>query len=204
MSAECGACLVIGIDEAGRGPLAGPVTASAVILNPAQPIQGLNDSKQLTPARRTELAVLIRAHALAWSVASAEVHEIDQINILQATLLAMRRAMLALPLTNVTQGMYLHVQVDGNRLPNFSELPFKCTAEAIVGGDARVPSISAASILAKTTRDALMMQLDQRYPGYGLAGHKGYGTAAHLRALRELGPSPIHRRSFAPVRALIA
>ena len=195
--------LTIGVDEAGRGPLAGPVTASAVILDPQHKIVGLNDSKKLSEKKRDQLAPLIREHALAWSVASASVTEIDQFNILQATFLAMRRALQALVLPTSLRDLALHVQVDGNRLPSLVDLPFACTAEAIVDGDALVPAISAASILAKTSRDAEMYVLDQRYPGYGLAGHKGYGTAAHLRALRELGASEIHRRSFAPVQAAL-
>ncbi|MGE0113655.1 MAG: ribonuclease HII [Steroidobacteraceae bacterium] len=194
--------LIIGVDEAGRGPLAGPVTASAVILDPARPITGLDDSKKLSEKKRDQLAPLIRERALAWAVASAEVNEIDTINILQATLLAMRRALQALQLPRDCQIALLHIQVDGNKLPQLHDLPFACSAEAIVDGDALVPAISAASILAKTTRDALMLELDKQYPGYGLAAHKGYGTAAHLDALRTLGPSPIHRRSFAPVKTL--
>jgi len=194
--------LIIGVDEAGRGPLAGPVTASAVILDPARPITGLDDSKKLSEKRRDQLAPLIRERALAWAVASAEVNEIDAINILQATLLAMRRALQALQLPRDCQIAPLHIQVDGNKLPQLHDLPFTCSAEAIVDGDALVPAIGAASILAKTTRDALMLKLDKQYPGYGLAAHKGYGTAAHLDALRTLGPSPIHRRSFAPVKTL--
>lgn len=196
--------LIIGVDEAGRGPLAGPVTASAVILDPARPIAGLDDSKKLSEKRREQLAPLIRERALAWSVASATVEEIDGINVLQATLLAMQRALQALASWNLCAGRALHVQVDGNKLPTLAGLPFACSGEAIVGGDALIPAISAASILAKTARDALMLELDQQYPGYGLAIHKGYGTVAHLTALRELGPTPIHRRSFAPVRELIA
>jgi ribonuclease HII len=192
--------LIVGVDEAGRGPLAGPVTASAVILNVEQPIAGLNDSKKLSEKKRDQLAPLIKQHSLAWAVASASVEEIDALNILQATLLAMRRAVMALALPPVCE---LNIQVDGNQLPCFDGLPFVVTAEAIVEGDALVPAISAASILAKTSRDAEMLQLDQLYPGYGLAGHKGYGTATHLQALRELGASPIHRRSFAPVRAVL-
>jgi ribonuclease HII len=195
--------LVIGVDEAGRGPLAGPVTAGVVILNPARPIDELDDSKKLSEKKRDELAPLIRECAWAWAVAHVEVDVIDRINILQATLLAMRNALLALQPPDACHGFEFHVQVDGNKLPALHELPYACSAEAIVGGDALVPSISAASILAKTSRDALMQKLDQQYPGYGLAMHKGYGTAAHLKALRELGPSPIHRRSFAPVRELI-
>jgi ribonuclease HII len=195
--------LIIGVDEAGRGPLAGPVTAGAVILNPEQFIAGLNDSKLLSEKKRDELAPLIKQHAIAWSVASASVEEIDALNILQATFLAMRRAIMALPLPAHFTACELHIQVDGNRLPCLDDLPFVVTAEAIVEGDVLVPAISAASILAKTTRDAEMLQLDQLYPGYGLAGHKGYGTAAHLQALRTLGACPVHRRSFAPVRAVL-
>ncbi len=195
--------LIIGVDEAGRGPLAGPVTASAVILDATRPIAGLDDSKKLTEKRREELAPLIRECALAWAVAHAEVDEIDTINILQATLLAMRRALQALQLSPARIAEQFHIQVDGNKLPDVTNLPFACSAEAIVDGDALVPSISAASILAKTSRDALMRQFDQQHPGYGFAMHKGYGTAAHLEALQTLGPCPIHRRSFEPVRLLI-
>lgn len=194
---------IIGVDEAGRGPLAGPVTASAVILDPERPIDGLDDSKKLSEDTRDELALLIRERALAWAVVSASVDEIDSINILQATMLAMRRALQALVLPALCRQAHLHVQVDGNRLPALADLPFVHSAEAIIDGDALVPAISAASILAKTTRDALMRELDQQYPGYGFARHKGYGTELHLQALRELGPSIIHRRSFAPVRELI-
>lgn len=196
--------LIIGVDEAGRGPLAGPVTASAVILDATRPIAGLDDSKKLSEKKRDELAPLIRERALAWAVAHAEVDEIDTINILQATLLAMRRALQTLSLSPAWSVAQFHIQVDGNKLPDVTNLPFACSAEAIVGGDALVSSIGAASILAKTSRDALMLELDQQYPGYGFAVHKGYGTAAHLKALQALGPSSIHRRSFAPVRALIA
>jgi ribonuclease HII len=184
--------LTCGVDEAGRGPLAGPVFAAAVILDPARPIVGLGDSKVLSPAARGALADLIRGRALAWAVASASVEEIDRLNILQATLLAMRRAVAGLALPPVL------ALIDGNRCP---ELP--CAARAVVGGDASEPAISAASILAKTARDALMLELDARYPHYGLARHKGYGTAEHVAALRRHGPSEIHRRSFAPVRSLI-
>jgi len=190
--------LIAGVDEAGRGPLAGPVVAGAVILDPARPIDGLDDSKKLTEAQRDILAPLIRERALAWAVAYSDVEEIDRINILQATLQAMLRSLCGLSLRPV------HVQVDGNKLPDLSQLPFRCSGEAIVDGDALVPSISAASILAKTTRDALMIDLDSRYPGYGFAAHKGYGTPAHLQALRELGPCTIHRRTFAPVRIALA
>lgn len=196
--------LIIGVDEAGRGPLAGPVTASAVILDPQRPIEGLDDSKKLTEKKRDQLALLIRERALCWAVAHAEVNEIDTINILQATMLAMRRALQALQLPAICQQSSLHIQFDGNKLPRLHDLAFVCTAEAIVDGDALVPAISAASILAKTARDALMLHLDQQYPGYGLATHKGYSTAVHLQALQLLGPSPIHRCSFAPVKAVMA
>jgi len=189
--------LVAGVDEAGRGPLAGPVVASAVILDPAAPIAGLNDSKQLTEAARNELAPIIRERALAWAIAKSNVAEIDTINILQATLLAMNRALQALQLVPT------HIQVDGNILPSLWGMPRLCSAEAVIGGDALIPAISAASILAKVARDALMVEYDAVHPGYAFAAHKGYGTAVHLRALRELGPSPIHRRSFAPVRVLL-
>ncbi len=184
---------ICGVDEVGRGPLAGPVVACAVILDPARPIDGLADSKKLSEARRETLAGLIRERALAWSLGRAEVAEIDAINILQASLLAMRRAVEGLSCTPD------HVLVDGNRIPE--GLP--CSAEAIVGGDGRVPAIAAASILAKVSRDREMVALDARHPGYGLAQHKGYPTRAHLEALQRLGVSPIHRRSFAPVRRLL-
>jgi len=180
--------LVAGIDEAGRGPLAGPVFAAAVILDPGKRIRGLRDSKVLTPERREELAAKIREHAIAWSVASADVHEIDTLNILRATLLAMRRAVEALPVVPV------EALVDGNQCPTLA-----CPVYAIVKGDRDVASISAASILAKTTRDALLVELDVMYPHYGFAQNKGYGTADHLAALDRHGPCPIHRRSFAPV-----
>jgi ribonuclease HII len=185
---------VAGIDEAGRGPLAGPVVAAAVILDPRRRILGLRDSKTLSPQQRARLAVHIRSRALAWAVAWADREEIDCLNILQATLLAMRRALLALPVTPT------HVQVDGDRCPCIADLGLGCTFEAIVAGDASVRAISAASILAKTHRDALMESLDECYPGFELAVHKGYGTPAHLEALRRRRPSPLHRRSFAPVR----
>jgi ribonuclease HII len=183
-----------GVDEAGRGPLAGPVVAAAVILDPQRPIDGLADSKALAPARREALAVEIRAVSLAWGLGWADAAEIDSLNILQATFLAMRRALAALGTAPA------HVVVDGNQVPPLTGLEFHCTIEAIVAGDASVPSISAASILAKCARDAHMIELDARYPGYGFAGHKGYPTAAHVAALRSLGPSPVHRRSFAPVQ----
>lgn len=187
--------LTAGVDEAGRGPLAGPVVAAAVILDPARSIAGLADSKALTAARRESLAVEIRACSIAWGLGWADAGEIDAVNILQATFLAMRRALAAL------ESAPAHVIVDGNRCPSLDGLGLDCTIEAVVGGDARVASISAASILAKVARDAHMRELDARYPGYGFAGHKGYPTAAHVAALRQLGPSPVHRRSFAPVQS---
>ena len=189
-----GAALVAGIDEAGRGPLAGPVVAAAVILDPRRHIRGLADSKVLTPAERARLAPLIRSRALACGVGWADRDEIDCLNIFQATLLAMRRALLALPVAPT------HVRVDGNRCPCISDLAPGCTVEAIVAGDARIAAISAASILAKTVRDAMMQALDSCYPGFELAAHKGYCTRAHLHALQGRAPSPLHRRSFAPVR----
>lgn len=181
--------LVAGVDEVGRGPLCGAVVTAAVILDPARPIEGLNDSKKLTEARREALFPLIQERALAWCIARAEVEEIDRLNILHATMLAMQRAVAG-----------LHIQpdlvlVDGNRCP---ALPMR--SEPVVKGDSRVPAIAAASILAKVARDREMLELDQQYPGYGIAGHKGYPTPVHLAALRELGATPIHRRSFGPVR----
>ncbi len=187
--------LVAGVDEAGRGPLAGPVVAAAVILDPQQRIDGLDDSKKLSEPQRERLAGEIRERALAWSVASAEVEEIDEINILAATMLAMRRAIASL--TIMPNG----VQVDGNRLPNLSFAEVRLHGEAIVGGDGKVASISAASIIAKTHRDAIMVKLDREYPMYEFARHKGYGTRVHLERLREHGPCPAHRQTFAPVRA---
>jgi ribonuclease HII len=186
--------LVTGVDEAGRGPLAGPVVAAAVILDPDRPVEGLRDSKQLTPAARATLAAALRERALDWSVGLASPAEIDALNILQATLLAMRRAVAGL---RHPPG---HVEVDGNRLPRFEGLRGVESAEAVVRGDASRPAISAASILAKTLRDAYMEQLDTRFPGYGFAVHKGYPTAAHLAALAAHGPTPVHRLSFRPVR----
>ena len=183
-----------GVDEAGRGPLAGPVVAAAVILDAGRPIEGLADSKALTAARREALEVEIRARSLAWGLGWADAAEVDAVNVLQATFLAMRRALAALSCVPA------HVIVDGDRCPRLDGLGFDCTIEAVIGGDARVPSVSAASILAKCARDQYMRDLDARYPGYGFAGHKGYPTAAHLAALRRLGPSPVHRRSFAPVQ----
>lgn len=182
-----------GIDEAGRGPLAGPVYAAAVILDPARRIRGLDDSKQLPPTVRLALAERIRSRARAWAVASASVEEIDALNILQATLLAMRRAVAALA---VAPDLAL---VDGVHCP-----PLPIATRAIVGGDARVKAISAASILAKTARDAEMRRLAERYPQYGFERHKGYPTPEHLALLRRFGPCEVYRRSFAPVRALLA
>lgn len=187
-----------GVDEAGRGPLAGPVVASAVILDPRRRIRGIRDSKVIEPEERAELAVKIRQGAVAWSVAWADVAEIDNLNILQATYLAMRRALLGLPVRPA------HVQVDGNRCPSFVGLSLECSFEAIVDGDARRICIGAASILAKTTRDAMMLGLDAIYPQYGFASHKGYSTPEHFEALEKYGPSPIHRRSFEPVRVAAA
>jgi ribonuclease HII len=183
--------LVAGVDEAGRGPLAGPVIAAAVILDPARPLTGLRDSKQLSEKQRDRLYEEIVANALAWAVGRAEAEEIDRINILQATLLAMARAIGAL------QPAAEHALIDGNRCPAL-EIP----AQAIVRGDSRVAVISAASIIAKVSRDREMIELDRRYPGYGLARHKGYPSKAHIAALELLGPTPQHRRSYAPVRRI--
>lgn len=185
--------LIAGVDEAGRGPLAGPVVAAAVILDDLNPIAGLADSKKLTALRRDKLYDQILAKALCCSVAQASVEEIDRLNILQATLLAMRRAVQGLRLKPAK------VLVDGNRLPVLDVL-----AEAIVKGDATVPAISAASILAKVTRDRWCDELDRKYPQYGFASHKGYGTAEHLLALREHGACPEHRTTFAPVSQMVA
>jgi ribonuclease HII len=183
---------ICGVDEAGRGPLAGPVFAAAVILDPVRPIVGLDDSKKLSEKKREQLAVEIKEKALAWAVAWSSVEEIDRINILQATLLAMQRAVAALSV------LPSEILVDGNRLPHF-DVP----ARAIIGGDASVLEISAASILAKTSRDAEMLKLHALAPQSGLDRHKGYGTAAHLEALREHGAAEFHRRSFAPVREVL-
>ena len=180
--------LVCGVDEAGRGPLAGPVVAAAVILDPARPIAGLNDSKKLSAKKRMALAGLIRERALAWSVAEASVEEIDQLNILHASMLAMQRAVAALQVTPE------RALIDGNRCP-----PLAMPAEAVVQGDAKVAAIAAASILAKTVRDEGMLVLHAQYPHYGFDRHMGYPTAAHCAALAAHGVSPVHRRSFAPV-----
>ena len=184
--------LIAGVDEAGRGPLAGPVVAAAVILDDRNPIEGLADSKVLSPARREKLFDLICARALCCSIAAASVEEIDRLNILQATMLAMRRAVLGLRLKPVK------VLVDGNRIPVLEML-----SEAIVRGDALIPSISAASILAQVHRDRWCAQLHLRFPQYGFAAHKGYGTQQHMAALREYGACPEHRRSFAPVAEVL-
>jgi ribonuclease HII len=180
--------LIAGVDEAGRGPLAGPVVAAAVILDPVRRVRGLRDSKELSAAQRDRLAVQIRMHAVAWAVAASDVGEIDTLNILQATLLAMRRAVEQLGTRPEV------VWIDGLHCP-----PLDCPARAIVGGDRAVAAIAAASILAKTTRDALLVELDRQYPLYGFARHKGYGTPEHLEALAAHGPCPAHRRSFGPV-----
>ncbi len=184
--------LIAGVDEAGRGPLAGPVVAAAVILDPMHRIRGLRDSKELTARARERLAVEIRRHAIAWAVAQSEVGEIDCINILQATLLAMRRAVERL-------GQRPDVAwIDGPHCP-----PLECAARAIIGGDRDIAAISAASILAKTDRDAMLVELDREYPVYGFCRHKGYSTPEHLAALAVHGPCPAHRRSFAPVAQLV-
>ena len=184
--------LSAGCDEVGRGPLAGDVVAAAVILDPENPIVGLNDSKKLTEKKREQLFIEIKQKAKSWCIARASVAEIDSINILQASLLAMTRAV---------QGLHIqpeHILVDGNKLPKWNY-----SAEAVVKGDSRVAAISAASILAKVTRDREMIELDKTYPGYGFADHKGYPTKVHLNALSKLGVTPIHRISYAPVRATI-
>jgi ribonuclease HII len=185
--------LICGVDEAGRGPLAGPVYAAAVILNPRDPIEGVADSKTLVAAERERLAVLIRERAHAWSVAFATVEEIDRFNILRASLLAMSRAV---------QGLGIAPQlalIDGNQSP-----PLFCRTRPVIGGDARIPSISAASILAKTERDAEMARLHEQFPHYGLDRHKGYATSEHIKALKVHGACDVHRRSFAPVREVMA
>lgn len=184
---------IAGVDEVGRGPLAGPVMAAAVILDPARPVEGLKDSKQLSPERREELAHCIRTDAVAWAVAECSVAEIDALNILRASLLAMARAVTALPVVPE------HVFVDGNKAPTIA-LP----VTAVVRGDQTILSIAAASILAKVARDKLMVQMDSDYPGYGFARHKGYPSRAHVEALKRLGVTPIHRRTFQPVKRLLS
>lgn len=185
---------IAGIDEAGRGPLAGPVVAAAVILRPRRPIDGVADSKTLSPKERSALSLQIRAEALCFGIGWADTQEVDALNILQATFLAMRRALLQMTLIPD------HVLIDGNRLPNLRGLGKVLTARAIIGGDATEPAISAASILAKTARDNYMNQMDTIYPEYAFASHKGYATADHQRLLALHGPCPLHRRSFEPVR----
>ena len=181
--------LVAGVDEVGRGPLCGAVVTAAVILDPARPIAGLNDSKKLTEARREKLYDEICEKALSWCIARAEVEEIDELNILHATMLAMQRAVEGLSVTPKL------AMIDGNRCPKLT-MP----SEAVVKGDSKVPAIAAASILAKVSRDREMAAFELQYPGYGIGGHKGYPTPVHLEALERLGPTPIHRRSFGPVR----
>ena len=185
--------LIAGVDEAGRGPLAGPVVAAAVILDENRPLPRLADSKALTEKQREELAVHITGRSLAWSIAWSDAAEIDRLNILEATFLAMRRALLGLRLR---PGL---VEVDGNRLPNLIFSGPELPGDAIVGGDAKIPAISAASIIAKVHRDQMMRRIDAIYPDYGFRQHKGYGTAAHRDCLKRLGPCPQHRRSFRPV-----
>ncbi|WP_311515023.1 ribonuclease HII [Oligella urethralis] len=195
--------LIVGIDEAGRGPLAGSVFAAAVILDPNTPIEGLMDSKKLSEKKRDYLATIIKAQALAWSIASASVEEIDRLNILEATMLAMTRAW-----QGIKQAHH-YVLIDGNQIPKAmrATLPDNLLStqlvEAIVKGDDSVPAIAAASILAKTARDAELYALDARYPDYGFAQHKGYGTKLHLSRLEALGPCPIHRQSFAPIKRFL-
>lgn len=183
---------IAGVDEAGRGPLAGDVYAAAVILDSSNPIEGLTDSKKLTAKKRALLEDEIKEKSLSWCIATASVEEIDDINILHASMLAMKRAVEGLSIAPD------HVQVDGNRCPQID-----ISVEAIVKGDLKVPAISAASILAKEARDRELIILDQEYPGYGFAKHKGYGTKEHLSSLKKLGPTPVHRKSFKPVRDLL-
>jgi ribonuclease HII len=184
--------LIAGVDEVGRGPLAGPVVTAAVILDPNNPIAGLADSKALSEQKRERLFDEIKEKALAWAIGRCEVEEIDALNILQATMTAMQRAVAGL------SPQPEHALIDGNRCP---KLP--CSCEFIIKGDSKVAAISAASIIAKVTRDREMVELDRQYPGYGLAGHKGYPTKAHIAALHELGVTPIHRRTFGPVRRVL-
>ncbi|WP_233843296.1 ribonuclease HII [Dyella sp. 2HG41-7] len=193
LSARIAQALVAGVDEAGRGPLAGPVVVAAVVLDPQRPIDGLNDSKKLSEAKREQLFPLIIERALAYHVVMVEREEIDRINIFQATMIGMTRAVLGLT-PAATEAL-----IDGNHLPK--NLP--CPGRAIIGGDALEPAISAASILAKVSRDRLMVTMDAQFPGYGFAEHKGYSTPAHLEALKRLGPCEQHRRSFAPVKLLV-
>lgn len=185
--------LLAGVDEVGRGPLAGDVVTAAVILDASKPIEGLADSKKLTDNRRQQLALEIREKALCWHIARASVEEIDRYNILQATMMAMVRAVDGLSINPE------YVAVDGNRMP-----PWTYNAETVVKGDDKVPEVSAASILAKVCRDGEMIAFDEQYPGYGFAGHKGYGTKQHMGAIEQLGPSPIHRQTFEPVKSMLA
>ena len=187
--------VIAGVDEAGRGPLAGPVVAAAVVLPPAPALPGLADSKTLAAPRRAALAERIRGQALGWALGQANANEIDRLNVLEATLLAMRRALFGLAALRLVPDLAL---IDGNRCP--AGLPYP--ARAVVRGDAEVPAISAASILAKVYRDREMERLGRRWPRYGFAGHKGYPTPAHLGRIRRFGPCPIHRRTFGPVRRL--
>lgn len=189
---DASSALMCGVDEVGRGPLAGAVVTAAVILDPTKPIAGLADSKALSEKKREALFDEIKEKALAWAIGRCEVEEIDELNILQATMTAMQRAVAGL--TPQPE----HAMIDGNRCP---DLP--CSCEFVIKGDGKVAAISAASIIAKVTRDREMVELDKQYPGYGLAGHKGYPTKAHIAALHELGVTPIHRRSFGPVRKLL-
>jgi ribonuclease HII len=189
---EYGGQRIAGVDEVGRGPLAGDVVAAAVILDPLRPIEGLRDSKKLTAERREELAIVIREQALAWSIASASVAEIDELNILQASLLAMQRAV------QILDPQPEFVLVDGNQLPRW-----RYASDAVVAGDDLIPAIAAASILAKVHRDRALLELETLYPGYSFASNKGYGTPAHLEALETLGVTPVHRRSFAPVKKIL-
>ena len=198
MTAAVDVRLIAGVDEAGRGPLAGPVVAAAVILDPRRPIPGLKDSKQLTAAARTELAARIRRHAVSFAIAAADEREIDELNILAASLLAMRRAVLRLRVEPA------HVIVDGNQIPSFDRSQSSYSVEARIKGDQTVPPVSAASILAKVCRDRLMRRRDRNFPGYGFASNKGYPTRAHIESLQRHGPCPIHRTSFAPVREVLA
>ncbi|WP_251359482.1 ribonuclease HII [Kangiella sp. TOML190] len=184
--------LIAGVDEVGRGPLAGPVVAAAVILDPNKPIIGLADSKKLSESKREQLSLEIKENALAWSIARAEIEEIDRINILQASLLAMKRAVESL---STFPQLAL---IDGNKLPELD-----CAMEAIIKGDSKEACISAASIIAKVSRDQEMVAMDERYPGYGFAKHKGYPTKQHREAIERLGITPIHRRSYAPVQRLL-
>ncbi len=189
--------LMAGVDEAGRGPLAGPVVASAVVLDTRRPIAGLADSKKMTAKKRETVAVDIKANALSWSVAWADPAEIDAINILAATMLAMRRAILGLSVVPA------RLLIDGNRLPNLNFSGLWISGDAVIGGDDKIPAISAASIIAKTTRDRMMRMNDLLYPDYEFAKHKGYGTEVHRARLQQHGPCPLHRQSFAPVRAAV-